>query len=1366
VSVDEPNLSEVSSYSIPGTENPQAVGDLFSQKIYWLNRLHGPLPKTKILTTSPRQAEINRDTVQFVMTAELYDKVIALTKASPLSVYILLLAGLDIVLYRYTGESDLITGSPLLKQNESGPLPASFVPIRLKIPKPLTARQMVAEVREAVLGAYAHQEFPLAGLAEALGVEDSPDGSSLFQVVAWLGGLHAEPHIGALASHVAVHFQIENCAIRITITFDRNSYERTFIQAFAAHFENGLNGMLCGPVRPVREIEILSKDERRTLLEAFNDNTQPFPVSKRLNQLFREQVKKTPDRIAISSGNLEVTYAELFRAANRVRSLLPADNCGGQFIGILQDRGVSFLASILGILEAGAAFLPIDPAYPRQRTDYMLENSGVSVLLAHKSLIEGAFAHIPKSFTGKVICVDDGYASPAETMQSLPEQSRDPAVGQSTDAAYMIYTSGSTGRPKGAVVRHDGAVNHIFAKYDALQFSEDCRFLQTAPCSSDIVVWQYLAPVLIGGRVVVGDDETARDSRRLLTCLRESQITIVELVPAVLKLLVGLMQQLSPEERVLSHLQWMMVTGEAVPGALVNEWLRLYPAIPIVNCYGPTEASDDVTQAIFRCPLVDESRPVSIGKPLANIDVFILDSDMQPTPIGVAGELCVAGIAVGLGYWNDPHQTSLKFVKNPFPQSKGDVLYRTGDLARWLPKGEVEFLGRIDQQVKIRGVRIERSEIESVMLRHSGVREAVVDVRSFLGEESLVAYWVPSGIQATEESELRKHMEEYLPQNMVPAAFVTLEQFPLTANGKIDLKMLPSPQESADAREPLAAPRNFMEEVLTGLWRKLLNREVVGIHDDFFAIGGHSLLATMMASRLQHTFGVEVPLRKVFELRTIVELAAFIAAARNEPCNIVPPIIRPSFRPACIPLSFAQQRLWFLDRLSPGLSLYNIPVAVRLDGALNVNALKWAMDEMVSRHEILRTTFSEVEGSPVQVIHERLHVPIRRISLRHLTSTERDAQLHEHVGEEVGVSFDLSRGPLLRILLVEMDSQNHVLVFTTHHIVSDGWSMAIFVREVCEYYRKYLESETTPLPQLPVQYADFAIWQRDWLSSEVLGRQRAYWKRQLRPPLPRLNMSFDGPPPNRSSYRGASESLTLPKQLGPALQTFCREFEVTPFMAMLAAFQIVLHRYSGQEDIIVGADIANRNREETEGLIGFFVNMLVLRTDLSGDPSIRELMERIRQTALDAYAHQDFPFEQIVAELQPERNLAQNPLFQVVIVLQNMPAEELRIPGVNVSRFELPWRWAKFDLILNIEESGGVLSASMEYSTDVFRADTIRRMLAHYNNVLTQMIADSSQRLSSIGLLTQQEREALAPSSIGAQLSIPQLESILIQSLP
>lgn len=1221
----------------------------------------------------------------------------------------------------------------------------------------MSVQELLLNVRDSVIRSYAHQEFPLPRISKRM-KPSTDDCSTWFHVAALSSDIHPQDSLQELSWHTQFVFSRESETITGRLSFCREYYDPQLMRLLLDHFRNLLVGILQNPTSSIRALEMLGDQERDRILRGFNDNLRSYPVAKTLHVLIAEQVKRTPDRVSIVDGPVSLTYQELWDQAIRIERTLVKRGIGiGSFVGVLHARGPDFLTSVLAILKTGAAYVPIDPGYPRLRVEYMLLNSGVSTVLTQIDLVTREYPWLLTLPRVNIVYTDE-YRTREASEKSLAIEQPNTDEGTPADPAYMIYTSGSTGRPKGAIVRHDGAVNHIFAEFEALNFTQDDCFLQTAPCCSDISVWQFLAPGVVGGQVVIADDETVRTPALLFSALQLHRISVAELVPSVLALLLEHASQLAPCQRALPNLRWMMVTGEAVPPSLVNQWLKLYPTIPIVNCWGPTEASDDNTQAVIRTPLSNERRPVSIGQTLGNIDVFILDQNLDPLPVGVAGEICVAGIAVGNGYWNDPQQTAEKFVPNPFLRSKGRTLYKTGDLGRWLVDGSIEFQGRLDHQVKIRGVRIEKMEIEAVLRQHPAVKEAVIDANKLGSEKCLVAYWTKRGESATNGSELREYLKGYLPSSMIPAAYVNLAKLPLTANGKIDIARLPVPGQ--DDATPIVEAHTLVEKVLLRLWSKVLGRNRIGIHDNFFEIGGHSLLATMLASQIRDAFELEIPLRTIFDRPTIADLALWISDARREgKAHLVPPL-QAMARPAAIPLSFAQQRLWFVNKLNPN-GLYNIPTAVELKGPLNLAALQKSVDEIVRRHEILRTTFHETGGIPFQAVEASLSVPVRRLDLQHISQGEQPASLFRIARNEIYSPFDLSHAPLLRTLLVQLDAEEHALFITTHHIISDGWSMAIFIREMRSLYRSFCRGETASLPEMKIQYADFAMWQRDWLRGEVLEEQLSYWKTQLKPPVPELKLPVDFARPAYRTYEGALHSAVFSSDILSAIEQFSRDQGCTPFMVMLAAFQFLLHRYSGQEDIIVGADIANRNRTETEDLIGFFVNMLVLRTDLSGDPTIKELLHRVRRTAMDAYSHQDVPFERIVADLQPERSLNRNPLFQVLIVLQNMPSEGVGIEELQVTTLDLPHRLAKFDLTLTLEETDGSLLVSMEYSTELFKEETIVRMVRHYENLLRRITCNADVPLSAVDLLSGGEMPDAA--MVETQLSRRDLESILLQ---
>ncbi|MBV7339139.1 amino acid adenylation domain-containing protein [Chloroflexi bacterium TSY] len=967
------------------------------------------------------------------------------------------------------------------------------------------------------------------------------------------------------------------------------------------------------------------------------------------------------------------------------------------------------------------------------------------------------------------------------------------------DLAYVIYTSGSTGLPKGAMVEQRGMLNHLYAKVQDLALTAEDSIAQTASQSFDISVWQFLSALLVGGRVHIFPNEIATDPRPLLVQTEEQQITILEVVPSVLRMMLEEIAQGTRPK--LTQLRWLIPTGEALPPNLCRRWFAHYSSIPMLNAYGPTECSDDVTHyPIFEPPSVDVFN-MSIGRPVANMQMYILDSHMQPVPIGVPGELYVGGVGVGRGYLHDPDRTAEAFLQDPFasspeskvqsPKSKVDAidsgpwtldlgrLYKTGDKARYLPDGNIEFMGRLDYQVKIRGFRIELGEIEAVLDQHPDVNQnVVIDFENRPGHKQLVAYVVtndvatddkmtmgdadiiqsslhpviPSSGHSFIQSELHRFLADKLPDYMIPAAFVMLDEIPLTPNGKIDRKALPAPDvDPSTTAEVYSPPRTPTEETLVELWANVLDREQtsIGIHHNFFALGGHSLLATQVVSRIRQTFQVELSVRRLFEAPSVVELGEQVELAMQRGQSLDRPAIQPrpegTRRNENLPLSFAQERLWFLDQLEGEHAIYNMPAALRIEGALDVTALEQSLSEIVRRHEVLRTNFLAIEGAPVQVIAAPELITIPIVDLQHLVDDEQNVKVLQLADEESERPFDLTDDRLVRLTLLLLEPEVHVLLLTMHHIISDGWSIEIFVQEATALYTAFSQGEPSPLTDLTIQYADYAHWQRQWLQGEVLERELAYWHTRLADAPPLLELPTDRPRPAVQTFEGGEFDFDLDTDLMAQLQQLSQQAGTTMFMTLLAAFDVLLARYSGQDDIVVGTPIAGRTQQETEPLIGFFVNTLLLRTDLSADPTFWELLTQVRQVTLDAYTHQDVPFARLVEELQPERNLSHTPLYQVMFLFQAATADDEDLPGLTITSLEDGENVTANDddLLLAISETEDGLDATIEYNRELFDEATIQRMANHFENLLRAIVATPEQRVSVLPLLSTEERQQI-----------------------
>jgi surfactin family lipopeptide synthetase A len=1091
----------------------------------------------------------------------------------------------------------------------------------------------------------------------------------------------------------------------------------------------------------------------RQLLHDWNDTKADYPLDQCFPQLFEQQVLRTPDAVAVVYKKQHLTYQQLNARANRWARHLVTVRVGLEtIIALMCDRNIDFLTAMLAIFKAGGAYLPLNPKHPATRTQQVLAQSQVPLILAEKNW-EGMLSPIVAQLETKPQLL---YIEDLDQLEYSSENL--PARCCPDNLAYVIYTSGSTGTPKGAMLEQRGMVNHLYAKVTDLDLSANDIVAQTASQTFDISIWQFLVALLVGGKVEIISTEIATDPTQLLTLVERQRISILEIVPSLLR---ALLQQIEFDriQHKLADLRWLLLTGEPLPPQLARGWLDFYPSIPILNAYGPTECSDDVTHYPIYQPPIPKIVNVPIGRPISNTQLYILDPQLQPLPIGETGELYVGGSGVGRGYLNNPTLTAQAFIENPFNPADSGRLYKTGDRARYLPDGNIEFLGRIDYQVKIRGFRIELGEIEAVLSQHPQVQEAVVISREdHLGDLYLAAYLI--GDRSVSTSDLRDFLKQKLPDYMVPGAFVYLGAMPLTPNGKVDRKALPVPDLDLNLHTDFVPPATPTQAILAQLWAEILNLQYVGIHDNFFELGGHSLLATQVIIQLRSLLGVELPLRRLFELPTIAEFSELIEAAQATGTELHQSPIVPVSRKESLPLSFAQARLWFLNQLEGGTATYNMPEPLQLTGDLDVAALELAVQKVLQRHEVLRTSFQIVDGTPVQVISNNSSITLPLVDLQQLSAGEQSARLQEIAIAESQKTFDLTVAPMLRVTLVRLATKSHVLLLTMHHIISDGWSMGIFVDELSTLYQAIYMGTPVQLPELPIQYADFASWQRQWLTGEVLQTQLDYWKHQLAAAPPLLELPNDRPRPSMQTFRGGTASFYLDRELTQQLKTLSQRSGATLFMTLLAAFATLLSRYSRQEDIVIGSPIANRNHSGIESLIGFFVNTLVLHTKLAGNPTFLELLEQVRETTLDAYEHQDLPFEKLVEELQPERSLSYTPLFQVMFVLQNPPLGKLELPNLTMTPFKMEHVTARFDLTLQMEETTAGMTGELIYNRDLFDVATIDRMAGHFQILLSGIVANAQQRIAQLPLLSASEQQQLLIDWNDTQVDYPQHQCI------
>ncbi|MGB3403613.1 MAG: amino acid adenylation domain-containing protein [Microcoleaceae cyanobacterium] len=1062
-------------------------------------------------------------------------------------------------------------------------------------------------------------------------------------------------------------------------------------------------------------------------------------------QLFEEQVLRSSDNIAVTFEAEQLTYSELNQKANQLAHYLQDLGIQPQTrIGICVERSLNMLIGLLGILKAGCAYVPVDPSHPIERTNLILEDASISLLLTTQQLVETLHATSLLQHQTQVICLD----ADAGNIAQYSEENLGVAIA-SDEIAYLIYTSGSTGTPKGVQIAHHSVINFLDSMSHRPGLTKQDVLLAVTTITFDISVLELFLPLSVGASVVIASGEMAGDGTQISRALEQHNITVMQATPATWQLLLQSGCQGNPALKILCG-------GEALSRKLANQLLQKCHVL--WNLYGPTETT--IWSTCHQVSTAEDS--VSIGRPIANTQVYVLDEQLNPVAKGEAGELYIGGAGLAVGYLNRPTLNAERFITNPFDPDSQTRLYKTGDLVKFRADGNLDYLGRIDHQVKIRGFRIELGEIEALLNQLNTIQDTVVVAREDRpGDKRLVAYLIPSSQKshAPTPTELRNWLTERLPDYMIPAYFMFLEAFPLNSNGKVDRKALPAPDASQlPLKADWVAPQTAIEKTLAQIWSDVLGLEKVGIEDCWLDLGGNSLLATQILSQIRTVYGIDLSLRCLFEAPTIATLAQQIDTqlANGQFSNI--PAIQPLPQRHNLPLSYAQARLWFLAQLEPDQTSYNVPAAVRLTGALNLQRLSASLNQIIQRHEVLRTTFTTVDGQPQQVIQSVTGLNISLISLEILPPAERGSKAQQILLQQTQQPFNLSKDALFRVTVLQLNPQESILLLVLHHILCDEWSMKLLFEELSLLYNP--ANSSTTLPQLSVQYGDFAVWQHQWLQGEVLEKQLNYWRQQMAD-LPQLQLPTDYPRPTHPTDKGARQSLTLSPSLTTALGELSRQEGVTLFMTLLAGLQVLLYRYTSQEDLAVATPVANRHHRDVEPLMGFFVNLIMLRTDLSGAPSFRELLQRVRQVAIEAYQHQDLPFEKLVDELNPQRSLSSQPLFNVMFVLQNRHfSQYLQLDGLQQQFIEIDNGTAKCDLVLQLTETPQGLTGYFEYCTDLFKAETIRAMVGHFQTLLSALVADANQPITKLPILTTAKTHQRLVSYHQTQTDYPQQQCI------
>ena len=1326
-------------------------GDELERQIgYWRQALAG-VQVLNLPPNYPRRTDTGfaGNVLSFSLSRGLTAKLNQLCREQGVSLYMLTLSAYIVLLSKYSGQQDISVGSPIANRNfaELEPLIGFFVNtlvLRAELEPEASFTELLAQIRQQTLDAYAHQDVPFERLVDELVTERDMLHSPLFQVLfslqnielntAGIPGIELERMENR---EVVAKFDLEfslmeqDQAIKGEVVYRTGLFEKDFVAQLMGHYVQVLQQVAAAPQSALADISLLSATEAQALHQ-WNDTTRDFDRQLRVQQLIERQVDATPAAPALIQGEQLLTYAELDQKANQLtRYLLQNGVQADAVVAVMMPRSIELMVSILAVMKAGATYLPLDPAYPAERIEYMLQDSGACLLLVDQaSTAEALTSAVP------AIALDQVAAE-----LTAMDAGRLPPQGSAETLLYVIYTSGSTGTPKGTGARHRAEVNLL--NWYCREFAMDAndRVLLISAIGFDLTQKNLFAPLAAGGALVLPRHHQY-DPQQLVAEVAEHRVTWINCAPNAFYPLL----QEDESLRQLSSLRWVFLGGEPIDLDRVADWLKRGNG-QLVNSYGPTECADIATAHVVRDLDRYGSGPIPIGRAIDNVKLYIVDERLRMVPQGVPGELCIGGEGVGPGYFNHPEQTAERFVADPFGPG-GTTLYRTGDLARYLPDGEVEYLGRMDNQVKIRGLRIEPGEIEALLRQLAGVSASCVVVRDDVsGQQQLVAYLVADDEYSL--SQVRDHLRARLPDFMLPAAVVMLEQMPLTPNGKVAKNQLPAPDWQRNASGERVPPATATEQQVLAIWEQTLQRQGISVEDDFFAVGGQSLLATQVISRIRKEFQINLPLRALFESPTIRYTAAQIDQAKASAAVALPPV-QVVDRDQPLPLSFVQQQLWLLDQLDPGTPAYNMPVALRIHGPLDVAAFSASFNQVIQRHETLRSNFTTANGEPVVIIHPRRELVLEQVDLCQLDPVAQDRRLDQLMQQQADTGFDLQTDLLLRGTLVKLRDteavQEHAFIGAMHHIVSDGWSLNVMTAELMACYQSHLTQQPARLPTLDIQYVDVAAWQRQWLRGEVLAEHLEYWRGQLDNEGRVLQLQPDRPRPRVMTSHGRAVHQRIDRNTAEAARKLAREEGATLFMVLVAAYQLLFHKYTGQNRINVGTPIAGRDSVETEQLIGFFINTVVLSSELHAELNGRELLRQVRDVTLGAYSHQALPFEKLVEELRPPRDSSRTPFFQVFLNLLNLPPQDEGDAPLTIEPLtrEDNLSHAKYDFNLYVsEEPDSELELVLVYNSDLYRDTTAQRLLADFAWLLESLCGDAGRSLPEYRLLREPEPEWL-----------------------
>jgi len=1331
----EPEQSTAYPYSQYAKEYSEQISQSDDKK-FWVDLFAGTLTTVDLPADFERPSfrTFDADRVDYEISPELISAVKKLAGKQGVSLTALMLTAYYICLYKWSGEQDLVVGLPAANQPQydSESLVGhcvNFLPLRIRLNASQEFRTLLSNISDLILDAYEHQNFTYGSLLKSLPIKRDPSRIPLcpvsFNVDQGIQGsrlnfqgldvhFHSNPRayenfeMFINASDYGDNFTIE-------CQYNTNIFSESSMLNRLGEYCTVLSQLTENVQLKLSDIKLLSDDKCATLLQQ-HSNSQDFGRFTSLPELFDRQAETSPEKEAVSCDGKTLSYQELYQRSNQIAALLIANGLApGTLVGICLERSVDLLAVLLGVLKAGAGYVPLDPEYPSDRLNYMIEDANLEYLISQDIYVD-RLSDIEHTFL-----VDDLLNNSDQYADETPE-----VIIPEESVCYVIYTSGSTGKPKGVMVPHSSISNFLQSMAQTPGITDSDTLLAVTTLSFDIAVLELYLPIISGAKVIIATRDQVVDGNKLKELITQNHVSIMQATPATWRLLCNADWQGNKEFRILCG-------GEALPRDLCSDLLSR--SGQLWNMYGPTE-----TTVWSTCYLInDADKPPLIGTAIANTKLYVLDEFYNLVPDGVPGELYIGGDGVTLGYLNREPLTQERFLHLEI--AGDDRLYRTGDKVRFNVDGNLEYLGRLDNQIKLRGFRIELGEIETAIRQHESVKDCALSVQKISAEdERLVGFIVASG-ETVDFKQVRDFLSETLPAYMIPLHFMLISTLPRTPNGKLDRNALPEFDFSGIDKKTFTEARTPSERLLVSIWKDVLKLNTINIEDNFFDLGGHSLLIAKIIQKLEQTESIQLEYRDLFDNPTIESLASYLdSKTGNENSHLASPIVarEKSQRSA---LSPAQQRIWYLDKMDPGSTHFNLPSAFKFIGKLDIPALELAFQEMINRHEVFRTSIVEVEDSPVQHIADSIDFSLLINNIP--AETDQQELLAGKLNQLQRTAFDISQAPLFKAELITLGDQENVLFFMPHHLIFDGWSFDVFVHELTTLYSINTGVEVEPLIDLPIQYTDYAAWLRDLLSSNELDHQLSYWKEHLAGSLPVLQMPIDYTRPEIATNKGAEIHFQIDESLFISLESLARSKEVSVFMLLMSSYISLLYRYTGQTDLIVGAPMADRTRPGTENLIGFFVNALVLRFNVNPHQSFSELLEHVKEVCLSGFANQDAPFETLVEQLNPERDLSRAPLFQTSVTYQDVTSREMSMGDIDIQQVEIPTIEAPLDVNIWFKRRGNKVLGAVVYSTDLFHADSIQRFVENFQNILHSVAHNWHQPVASLDLLSKQDVTAL-----------------------